>query len=235
MIRAILFDLDGTLLPLAFDPFFARYFERVCRFYRGAIGVDPAPAFQLAAAAMLKNEGPRSNAEVFWGTVEGMVPGHDRAAFDRLYPDFIANEAAALGEGVVADPAARGVVEAWRAQGAKVALATNPVFPRLLLELRARWGGLDPERFDLVTCYDLMTACKPHRAYYRQVADRLAVAPGDCLMVGNDVAMDLEPAAAIGMRTWLVAGPYTTRGGGDAFVPDHEGALEDLGDPARYG
>jgi FMN phosphatase YigB (HAD superfamily) len=227
MIEAILFDLDGTLLPLEFDPFFARYFERVCRFYQNSIGADLGPALKAAVGTMMRNEGSRRNAEVFWSALEQQV-GHDRSVLDHWYTTFIAQEGTQLGAGVVPDPSAGRVVAAWRARGAKVVLATNPVFPRLFLDLRMRWGALEPESFDLVTCYEAMSYCKPRPEYYREVADLIGVPASECLMVGNDVRMDLAPAAEAGMRTCLVTGPYMVRGK-TPFTPDHECTLSEVG------
>jgi HAD superfamily hydrolase (TIGR01509 family) len=227
MKRTILFDLDGTLLPIEFDTFFADYFRRVCRFYGSATGRDLGPAFKSSAQLMFVNDGTRRNADVFWSAVEEQV-GISRTELEEWYRLFIEREGAAMGEGIVPDPAADRVVKAWKARGATIVLATNSVFPRLLLDLRARWAGLAVEDFDLVTCFETMGFCKPRPEYYREIAQRLGVDPAACLMVGNDVGMDLVPAAKTGMRTCLVVGPHTARGD-VPFVPDHECTLPEVG------
>jgi FMN phosphatase YigB (HAD superfamily) len=48
-----------------------------------------------------------------------------------------------------------------------------------------------------------MHACKPHAAYYLEIAEMLAVEPEDCLMVGDDPTLDM-PASAVGMMTYFV-------------------------------
>jgi FMN phosphatase YigB (HAD superfamily) len=87
--------------------------------------------------------------------------------------------------------------------GLRVAVATNPIFPRIAIDHRISWAGLADVEFDLVTTYEQMTACKPHPGYYRQVAEILGVMPSECLMVGDDHILDM-PAADIGMRTYYV-------------------------------
>jgi FMN phosphatase YigB (HAD superfamily) len=189
-------------------------------------GIDLRPGLKPAVASMMRNDGSRRNADVFGDTLEQHV-GCDRAVFEEWYPRFIEREGPGLGDGIVPDPAASRVVEAWKARGAKIVLATNPVFPRLLVDLRARWGALDPNHFDFVTSSENMSFCKPSPDYYRSVADSIGVHPRECLMVGNDVQMDLVPAATAGMRTCLVTGPYTVCNA-PAFVPDHTCGLQGL-------
>jgi FMN phosphatase YigB (HAD superfamily) len=226
MARAILFDLDGTLLPVDFDQFLARYIEHVCRFYRAAANIDLRPGLKPAVASMMGNDGSRRNADVFWDTLEQHL-GCDRAVLEEWYPRFIEHDGLELGHGIVPNPAASRVLEIWKTRRAKIVLATNPVFPRLLVDLRARWGALDPKHFDLITSAENMTFCKPSPNYYRSVAASIGVQPHECLMVGNDVQMDLAPAAEAGMRTCLVTGPYTVCNV-PAFVPDHTCALEEV-------
>jgi HAD superfamily hydrolase (TIGR01509 family) len=215
--RAVLFDLDGTLLPIDFDRFLARFLERLGAGYR-AVGLEIVGPAMRAVERMLANGGARTNADVFWSETAALV-GREREALEARYRQLVLAEASSLGEGIAPDPVARAVVEACRAGGRRVALATNPVFSREMIDARARWAGLDPDGFDLVTCYERMRSCKPRVEYYLQVAAELGVAPADCVMVGNDVALDLEPAAAAGMLTCLVSGPFTV-GAERGFIPD---------------
>jgi len=68
---------------------------------------------------------------------------------------------------------------------------------------------------------------KPQPHYYREIADRLGIAPKESVMAGNHVSNDLIPAHAVGMRTFLVnVAPLR-----DAlFTPDGEGDLYALRD-----
>jgi HAD superfamily hydrolase (TIGR01509 family) len=217
-LRAVLFDLDGTLLPIDFDSFLPRYLKRLFGWYLRTSGVDIAAPSMAAISVMMKNDGSRTNSDAFWGS--NMVSlGFDRARFEEIYADFIITEGSLLGEGVAADPAARELVDALRSRGMRTALATNPVFPMVMIQTRARWAGLDSADFDLVTCSDRMRYCKPSLGYYRQVSEMLGIDPSECLMVGNDLAMDLEPAARVGMRTCLVRSEYTVQGD-STFRPD---------------
>jgi FMN phosphatase YigB (HAD superfamily) len=104
--------------------------------------------------------------------------------------------------------------------GLAVGIATNPIFPRIAVEHRLSWAGLGDLEFGVVTAYEEMYACKPHPDYYRQTATMLGVSPTECLMVGDDRALDM-PAADVGMRTFYV--------GDDPDAPaDLRGDLEGL-------
>jgi len=49
-----------------------------------------------------------------------------------------------------------------------------------------------------------MPASKPNPAYYREIATRINCAPGDCILVGNEVKNDILPAKRVGMKTFWV-------------------------------
>lgn len=101
------------------------------------------------------------------------------------------------------NPAAAGVVALCRQNGLRTALATNPIFPSVATESRIRWAGLQPQAFELYTTYENTGFCKPNPAYYRDIAERLDVAPQACLMVGNDVDEDMA-ARRLGMQVFLL-------------------------------
>ena len=90
-----------------------------------------------------------------------------------------------------------------KAEGIRVALATNPIFPAVATESRIRWAGLSPEDFELYTTYENIGYCKPNLDYYREILRRLNLTAEDCMMVGNDVCEDMV-AAQLGMEAFLL-------------------------------
>lgn len=225
--EAVLFDLDGTLLPIDFDAFLPRYFGALRAHVGPALpGVDLLALVVASTEHMVGNDGAATNQERFWGHFGERIR-RPRDEVERLFDDFYGRDFPRLGAALRSDPAAAPLVRACRERGLRVALATNPVFPRAAIEERMRWAGLEPGWFDLVTSYETSTYCKPHPGFYREVAARLEVAPARCLMVGNDVGQDVVPAAAAGMRTCLVRNAYRVQGDTGA-VPDHEVHLGDV-------
>ena len=77
-----------------------------------------------------------------------------------------------------------------------------------------------------------MHACKPNPAYYREIAERVRTEPGNCVMIGNDVQMDILPARRAGMKTFWI----TDAGGMPTDVPsDWRGTLADFGELLESG
>ncbi len=226
MPRALLFDLDGTLLPLEFNEFIPAYFAELSIKFKDLFPDGNLPALITAATdAMVHNDGSRSNSEAFWADFVKLT-GKSRASLEPRFEEFYLSDFGRLGDGVGSWPEAARIVEDVRAAGAKTVLATNPVFPRPAMEHRLGWAGIDPTRFDLITDYENMRYAKPNPEYYLQIASDIGVSAEACLMVGNDVGLDLAPARAAGMATFMVENDYSVKE--DGFAPDFSGRLEDL-------
>jgi HAD superfamily hydrolase (TIGR01509 family) len=206
-VRAILFDLDGTLLDLDLEAFLDRYFAELetaatplAR--HSETTVDIMSALHRATSAMMAEHPGTTNRETFYAEFSnrtGVDLNMHWGVFDAFYRDVFPG----LRDTARPAPGAREVVSVAQELGLRMAVATNPIFPREAVEHRIAWAGLADVRFDLVTSYEQMVACKPHPAYYRQVASLLEVDPSDCLMVGDDHVLDMA-AADIGMKTYYV-------------------------------
>lgn len=223
MIKAVLFDLDGTLLDIDLESFLGRYFTSlrdVAQEIAGTQGADRVmDAIDSAVRAMSEPHPGRTNLAVFsaeFERISGVVLEDVWPSYERFYADVFPT----LGDGASPAEGARQAIETALALGLRVAIATNPIFPRVAVEHRLAWAGLGDLDLPVVTSYEQMVATKPHPAYYMQVARLLSVEPSDCLMVGDDRYLDL-PAADVGMRTFYV-GRH-----GDA-VADYRGNLDDL-------
>jgi FMN phosphatase YigB (HAD superfamily) len=108
--------------------------------------------------------------------------------------------------------------------GFRVAIATDPFFPRKATYQRLRWAGLDPDQLELISTFEHFHFSKSHPAYYAEVLGRLGWPEGPVLMVGNDVRRDLEPAHLLGLATYLVDGDSDSGPGFEAG----RGKLTDL-------
>lgn len=215
MTDTILFDLDGTLLPMDQDAFTEYYFKLLAG-KMAPLGYEPK---QLIAAvwdgtkAMVKNDGTRKNEEAFWECFErlyGEKALQDQAQFEAFYEKEFAQARNACGY----NPAAAEIVKWLKEQGYRVALATNPIFPEVATHQRIAWAGLKPTDFACVTTYENSCFCKPNPNYYLEVAGKLGVRPEQCLMVGNDVDEDLI-AEKTGMQVFLLTDCMINRTGRD--------------------
>lgn len=189
--NTVLFDLDGTLLPLDYEVFIKVYFSALTKKF-AFLGLSPdalIKAVWKGTNAMMTNDGTRLNRDVFWD-VFSSVAGLDMHPYEADFDSFYANEFNAVRAVAKPDPLANECIKALKARGYSVVLATNPIFPAVATDARIRWAGVDKDDFDLVTVYENSSFCKPNPEYFRDLLRRLGKAPSDCLMVGNDIKED---------------------------------------------
>jgi FMN phosphatase YigB (HAD superfamily) len=148
MLDAILFDLDGTLLPMDYDVFTKGYLDLLS----DAVSPYGYKKEQLLGAmwkgvgAMVKNNGAETNKDVFWRVFFGLLGEdsyNDIPKFDEFYTKGF------HGAKVFTQPNGRAkeLLEAARAKAKKVVLATNPFFPRVAVQARLEWCGLSDVDF----------------------------------------------------------------------------------------
>lgn len=205
MIKNVLFDLDGTLLPMDMEEFTNGYFKTLvkkCIPY----GYDPQDLINTIWAgvkAMVMNTSGSSNEEAFWrrfAEIYGQEKLKDREVFDEFYAkDFICAK-----EFTGYNPKAKETVKAIKDAGYTVTLATNPIFPETATVQRVSWTGMDVSDFEYFTTYENSTSCKPNPSYYLELLNKLNFRPEECLMVGNDVEEDIEAGLKAGMKVFLI-------------------------------
>ena len=203
-ITTVLFDLDGTLLPMDQDVFIKAYFSRVAakmapRGYEPKALID---AIWAGTMSMVKNDGSCTNEQAFWATFAAIL-GEKVRAEEPVLREFYENEFQGVREVCGYHPAAAEIVHDLKARGIRVVLATNPVFPAVATESRIRWAGLEPSDFELYTTYENSRYCKPTLAYYEDILESLGVSGEECVMVGNDVSEDMV-TERLGMKTFLL-------------------------------
>ena len=202
--RAALFDLDGTLLPMDQDEFTKGYFKLLVK-KLAPHGYEPEALIRAiwhGTGAMVKNDGCRSNEEVFWEDF-ARVLGPEALKDKPLFESFYANEFRHAQPLCGFAPQAAEVISLLRGAGIRTVLATNPIFPAVATDIRIRWAGLRQEDFELITTYENIGYSKPNPDYYRELLRRLDLRAEDCIMVGNDVDEDMI-AAKLGMGVFLV-------------------------------
>ena len=203
-VTTVLFDLDGTLLPMDQEKFLKAYLGGLCK-KLAPLGYDPkavADTIWKGTAAMVKNDGSRRNEEVFWQVFCGVFGEQSRADIPH-FEDFYRNEFQQVAQVCGKTPAAAELIAWAKARGLRLVLSTNPLFPAIATHSRTRWAGLNIEDFDLITTYEASRHCKPNPDYYRDILEILNLNPQECVMVGNDVAEDMV-AERLGMRVFLL-------------------------------
>lgn len=225
--NTFIFDLDGTLLPMDQDAFLEAYFN--------ALGLKMVPygfeprsligAVWDGTKSMIENDGTMTNEQRFWNTFTG-VKGEEMRRLEPVFDDFYRKEFNTAKTATTTEPMAAKIIRVLKKMGYKVALATNPLFPRVATLNRIQWAGLDPEDFELITTYENSSFCKPNLEYYKAILKKIGKEPEECIMVGNDITEDLC-VSGIGMDTYLLKTCLINRTNAD-ITGYKQGYFEDL-------
>lgn len=203
MIDTILFDLDGTLLPLDMQKFTDIYFHEMGYMFKDMI--DPKLLVKhvwTATEEMVRNTEYKTNEEVFMNKFEKLIGGDIskyRERFDSFYDTLFHKTR----ESVQSISLIKECIEILKEKNYTLVIATNPLFPRKAIHHRIEWAGLDLKDFVYVTSYEDNHYCKPQLHYYREILDVIKKKPDQCMMVGNDVQEDLV-ARNLGLKTFLI-------------------------------
>ncbi len=214
-IKAVLFDLDGTLLPMDQEQFIKSYLGRIAR-AMAKHGYEPEKLVKTiwdGTGAMVQNDGTQTNEAVFWDVFTrtfGAEALKDQPLFDAFYREGFP----AVRESCGFAPQARQVLDRVKDLGLPAILATNPIFPAVATHQRVQWAGLEISDFVHITTYENASFCKPNPAYYREILDKLSLQPEECLMVGNDVTEDMV-AESLGMQVFLLTPCLINKDGAD--------------------
>ncbi len=204
MIKTILFDLDGTLLPMDQDMFIEAYLSKMAK-KLAPHGYDPVllvKAIWKGTGAMVVNDGNATNEAVFWKVFSGIL-GRDAKLDEPLFIEYYENEFQNVANDCGFDARAAEAIREIKSLGYRIALATNPLFPAIATLSRIRWAGLNASDFELITTYENSRHCKPNLEYYRDILEILNLKAEECLMVGNDVGEDMI-TEQLGMKVFLL-------------------------------
>jgi N-acetyl-D-muramate 6-phosphate phosphatase len=203
-LRAVLFDMDGTLLDTAPDMVGA------LNALRREEGLAPLPYESVRSA-------------VSHGAARVVRTGFPDAAPDSvadLQKRFLTIYRGALSQGTQLFPGMGEVLDALAGRRLKSGIVTNKaawLTDPLLEQLGLR------ARFDCVVSGDTIAERKPHPQPLLHAAKLAGVEPGECIYVG-DAERDVQAAHAAGMSALVATYGYlcpdedSTAWGGDAYL-----------------
>ena len=196
-LRAVLIDLDGTLMDTV--PDLAAAANRM----RADFGLDALPLERVAAFV-----GKGADVLVHRALTDHLDGKVDDDRFARGRTAFYRHYHSTNGAETIVFERVPQALEMLRARGLKIACVTNK--PReFTLPLL--------ERLHLAACFDTVVAGddvrekKPHPELLLTACTRLGVAPGEARMIGDSIN-DALAAQAAGMRTILVQTGYNEGG-----------------------
>lgn len=204
-IKAILFDLDGTLLSMDQDVFVKTYFGLLAK-HLAPRNYEPEKllkVFWAGVNAMVTNDGSGTNEEAFW-KVFVQAYGEDSANDKEYIGEFYKNDFNKVQAVCGLNKEAKAIIDLVKEKGKMSVLATNPLFPHTATENRMRWAGIEPADFAEYTTYEDCHYCKPNPKYYEELLQNLQLRPEECIMVGNDVEEDIVPTKQLGMQNFLL-------------------------------
>lgn len=214
-LKAVLFDLDGTLLRVQMTEFIPRYISGLARQCAAAVAPKKFEQAMLSAIRSLirfSGDGETTNEQRLFAMLAQQLAVPE-TVLRQAVESYRQNGLAELQPLVKEIPLATVILKECLQRQIPLVLATNPVFPEFMINARLQWAGLADLSFNYLTSYENSCYCKPQPGYFTAIAEQLGVAPEQCLMVGNDTQHDLA-AHAVGMQTFLV----------DTWIVEREGA-----------
>lgn len=206
MARAVIFDMDGTLVdtePVHFDVarrvLAADGFDYTEEMNREFIGSTTAGVMELLVA---RHRLPRS-----------------AAAYITDYERLVV---LVLAEPREPAPGARELIRALKARGARIGLASNSHAPAIAATLAG--AGLAGE-FETTVGGDAVPRSKPAPDVYLEAARRLGIEPAECAAI-EDSPAGVAAARAAGMRVFALVTPHVD----PARLTDAHGLLGGLGE-----
>ncbi len=222
----VLFDLDGTLLNVDMHRFVPLYLN--CLAQSIAIDVDSEQFVRVMIERTMErlrsDDGSQTNEEFFLAVAHSDL-NINAEQFLQGLQIFYREHMEKLQPLITSLPMARQLICMCKKLGLEVVIATNPVFPRPLVDARLKWGGIGDCDYLLVTSSENSCYCKPNPNYFSAILSEIGREPETCLMVGNDTEQDLS-AAVLGITTYLLDTWMIDRG--SDFVPDYRGSHLDL-------
>ena len=204
-LKAILFDLDDTLLDTNMDRFIPKYLDALG--YKMKHLMNSKELIDLVLEStykMIENQDSKlTNKQVFYNHFYSKT-NFSRSDFQILIEEFYDIDFPKLKIYTKSIPFVAKSVQDISNDGYKLAIATNPLFPAKAIQHRIDWAGLSKVKFDLITSYENSHFCKPNPDYYTEILEKLEVKPDEALMVGNDYANDIVPADSLGIQTFFI-------------------------------
>lgn len=201
--NTIIFDLDGTLLPMDTKQFIKIYFHEMSLMFDGFIEPSKLLEYvQYCSAKMMTNEELVTNEHVFMKHFESLVGDkfeECKLRFDKFYKEaYFKTKAVTKTSPIMIE-----AVSVLKEKGYNLVVATNPMFPKEAIDHRVNWAGFSVDDFSHITSYEKNHYTKPNPKFYSEVLETIGRKSDECMMVGNDIKDDMV-ASKVGIKTYLI-------------------------------
>ncbi|MFX1386620.1 MAG: HAD family hydrolase [Promethearchaeota archaeon] len=226
-IKAILFDLDGTLLDVDLDKFISQYLNLLAQSVAHLIPPKKFISKILKASkAIEENDGSKTNEDVYTDLFFPLE-GYTREEIMPFLDKFYRQDFSRLRQYTRKKPEARLVIQKAFEKDYDVVIATTPLLPATAIEQRLEWAGVADFPYRLITTIENSHATKSltHLLYYDQILDKIGYPAEACLMVGDE-EKDMV-AARLGMKTFFIL-QKNIKFHPEIPEPTYKGSLSDL-------
>ena len=207
MIKAVFFDLDGTLLPMDEEEFIKVYFISLYKKV-AHLGYEKEKLIKTiwdGTEAMYKNDGTHTNEQVFWNLFKKYY-SEDQLKDKEIFDSFYINEFKSTKNVCKDNRLAKEIVNFCKNNLKYTILSTNPIFPYAGTLTRMSFIGLKEDDFDFITAYENSSYCKPNPKYFEFLLNKFNLKADEVILFGNNTIEDAYCAAQVGIKTYLVDG-----------------------------
>lgn len=205
MLKAVFFDLDGTLLPMD-EETFTKYYFKLLSEKMIPYGFNPEKLIEViwnGTKEMYKNDGTKTNEERFWDYFVS-VYGEESLIHKNIIDEYYTNEFKQTIKACSPNSYAEAIIDFARKNVEYVVLSTNPIFPKIGTLTRMGFVGLKEEDFDYITTYENFNFCKPNPSYFIELLKKFNLSPNEVILFGNNTLEDAMCAKMAGIKCYLV-------------------------------
>lgn len=227
-IRAILIDVDGTLIQRGDVPLFTHSMQVLSRQLNG---VHSSAAFvaeaKTALNASLDSLYPLETiGERFYRTLDERL-GCPPNSIVKIFQTFYETGLGDLRVPPLSESASADLLEWLSESGYRIIAAGDPKLDSRIVKQLLQFSRFSEEQFpfEYVSSLELTHFGKKHPHFYEEILALLNLRPDEALMVGDDWQTDIQTAASVGLNTfWITDSPRQMPG----RKPDKQGTLADF-------
>jgi len=226
-IKAILFDLDGTLIDCDVNLFTRNYLNGLSKALSAYIPPKRTLVSLLQASKEIEDsDGTKINFERF-EDIFFSATNQPKEVINPIIDNFYETEFPKLKEYFTVRPNAYTLMKKVFDMDYRVVIATTPLLPEEAIVQRLKWAGVGDFSYDFITSIENCRTSKSlsNLLYYEDILEKLDLPAFSCLMVGDE-AKDMI-AAKLGCYTFLVEGQNNNLDE-TIPIPTFQGTLADL-------
>jgi HAD superfamily hydrolase (TIGR01549 family) len=207
MIKAVLLDLDNTLLHNPDRQFALEFMQAIDSHFKQTTNINNVSAlFRKGIQALSSHRDMMlTNTQVMGKIISDATDTSTEHIQETLF-SFYNTQYLNLERQTSPIAHTQQLIDQLLAQDIAVAIVTNPIYPQFAILERLEWAGLSSyiNEFSFITHSDNMHFSKPHPAYYAEVIARIGLEFDEALMVGDSEANDIQPARRVGLHTFHI-------------------------------